>query len=102
MAEANAGGQRCGGEGGGRVAERARVMAEHGVVVAGSDGIASVGVAGGGGAAAARNSAADCNGGGAQTAVLESGERGGRGQGWVAALEWVGVSGCVYGRLYWA
>lgn len=43
MAEANAGGQRSGEEGGGRVGERARVMAEHGVVVAGSGCIASVG-----------------------------------------------------------
>lgn len=47
MAEANAGGQRSGEEGGGRVGERAVVVAEHGVVVAGSDcGIASVGDAG--------------------------------------------------------
>lgn len=44
VAEANAGGQRSGEEGGGRVGERARVVAEHGVVVAGSDCcIASVG-----------------------------------------------------------
>jgi hypothetical protein len=47
VAEANAGGQRSGEEGGGRVGERARVVAEHGVVVAGSDScIASVGDAG--------------------------------------------------------
>lgn len=46
MAEANAGGQRSGEEGGGRVGERARVVAEHGAVVAGSDCIASVGDAG--------------------------------------------------------
>jgi hypothetical protein len=50
-AEANAGGQRCGEEIGGWVGVGGRVMAEHGaVVVAGSDCIASVGVAGGGGA----------------------------------------------------
>lgn len=47
MAEANAGGQRSGEEGGGQIGERARVVTEHGVVVAGSDcGIASVGDAG--------------------------------------------------------
>lgn len=42
MAEANAGSQRCGKRCGGQGAERARVMAEHGVV-AGSGCIASVG-----------------------------------------------------------
>lgn len=46
VAEANAGGQRSGEESGGRVGERARVVAEHGVVVAGSGCIASVGAAG--------------------------------------------------------
>lgn len=52
VAEANAGGQRSGEEGGGRVGERARCVAEHGAVVAGSDcGIASVGVMQGGGGA---------------------------------------------------
>jgi hypothetical protein len=47
VAEANAGDQRSGEGGGGRIGERVRIVAEHGVVVAGSDcGIASVGDAG--------------------------------------------------------
>jgi hypothetical protein len=74
-AEANAGGQRCGEEIVGWVGERAKGVAEHGVVGVCGDCIARVGVAAAaaGGGATARNSAADSSGGGGVGSGAEGG-----------------------------